>query len=562
MKKCFGVICILLCILQWGCGTGDGQTGNVSEEDISGQNMPEQSISASGTGEDPVEIQTVSEDSYVLLPDQFAADEFYIVSENMLNYEDALKEMVLAQPADRERIVVSFCDTFSEELQEAFQYEIEHYQEVDVHFGEYNTGLEWHTLDEFPYEIPSGISNEQSYAINYDSRYQELDLDGDGEMEYLFRVDYRNMGYVYKIVDGEPVLCFWQELDELGLESLYYEGDYYLYMGNALVRCGAGCDLLSKRYENNPTTYTPYFNSLRNTYLEYIMGWIEKGDYTWHEGYRAEGYEGMDFKAYLPEGLENYLPVLRIHSGTSWRFESDKSPYFLERCYLPVEVEGKSYEYLFLRKDTVLGRNNDVVVVVLDPVGDVKYNIACMYSLIYTDEFSLTDEREYINELVATHHLEYYCKIGRMQNDSYDELMAIYQPDRVEYGDVGCHALPGNPIVLFYYGEKGFAIAAVYGEKFEIIYDNEENAGVKFLQSGGILEHTLDEEIGTESYLYYEIYTDVYDVRIVLADSFIRVDEDRDGRFTELDSYYCNGYELDQYTWERWMKLYWYYLED
>lgn len=61
--------------------------------------MPEQSISASGTGEDPAEIQTVSEESYVLLLDQavtygddptfsWRRGSSFQLPENILNYEE------------------------------------------------------------------------------------------------------------------------------------------------------------------------------------------------------------------------------------------------------------------------------------------------------------------------------------------------------------------------------------------------------------------------------------------------------------------------------------------
>ena len=297
MKKTFAVLYVLLCILLYGCGIDDGQEGNPLEQDMSGQNVSGQSVSASVTEEDTAGAETVSGDSYVLLPDQFTARSFYIVSENILNYEDALNEMALAQPVERERKVVSFCDTFPMKLQEAFQYEIEHYGDVDVHFGEYNTGLEWHAIEEFPYEIPSeiGYGVNVMYAEGRDFQYQEVDLDEDGEMEYLIREELPmkinlRQGYVYKIIDGTPVLCFVRFLDELGMESLFYEGDYYLYIGNALVRCGEGCDLLAYRYEENRTTYSPELHSIENSNLEYIVAASEKGDFIWHEGYRALGY--------------------------------------------------------------------------------------------------------------------------------------------------------------------------------------------------------------------------------------------------------------------------------
>lgn len=592
MKKWFGFICVLLCILQWGCGTGDGQTGNVSEQDISGQDMPEQSISASVTGEDPAEIQTVSEDSYVLLPDQAVTygddptvsrrrGSSFWMPENILNYEEVIKDMVIAHPRDRERIVAAFCDTFPEELQEAYKYEIEHYREVDVHFAEYNTGLEWHAIEEFPYEIPSGLSYGVNvmYAEGREFSYQEVDLDEDGVMEYLFKVDHRwlltdayRVGYVYKIVDGEPVLCFCQPLGELGLESLYYEGDYYLYMGWALVRCGEGCDLLSRRYEKDETYYSLGYNLLENSYLEYIVAGKENGDYTWHEGYRLEEYEGIDFKAYLPDGLENHLPQICVHSGIVWEFEAASriegveggkvGGFFFARYSLPVEVDGEEYEYLFLRRENDMNMDRDVIAAVIKPEEDGKYTAVCMYSLIYTDVFSLIDEREYKDEMVAAYRLAADCVRGRIQNDSYDALMRAYypyRPYRIEQIGGNHYKRHVKRILFLYYamdGEERRMAVRINGEEFETIY---EGTGVKFMAAyhyPGVLEHTLDEETGVESYLYYEIRDDIYDTGVVLKDSFIRVDEDRDGIFTEADSYYCNGYELDPYTWECWISLY------
>ncbi|MDE6750657.1 MAG: hypothetical protein K2K21_16585 [Lachnospiraceae bacterium] len=584
MKKCFWIICVLLCILQWGCGTDDGQTESILEQDISGQNMPEQSISASVTGEDPAEIQTVSEDSYVLLPDQAVTygddptvsrrqGNSFWMPENILNYEEVIKDMVIAHPRDRERIVAAFCDTFPEELQEAYKYEIEHYREVDVHFAEYNTGLEWHAIEEFPYEIPSGLSYGVNIAYTEDNEfsYQEVDLDEDGEMEYLFKKDhpwilddtYYRVGYVYKIVDGEPVLCFCQPLGELGMESLYYEGDYYLYMGWSLVRCGEGCDLLSRRYEEDKTYYTLGYNLLENSYLEYIVADKENGDYTWHEGYRLEGYEGIDFKAYLPDGLENHLPKMCVHNGIGWDFEAasrgagGKGGYIFARYSLPVEVDGVEYEYLFLRREGD-HMDRDVIAAVIKPEEDGKYTAVCMYSLIYTDVFSLIDEREYKDEMVVAYRLAADCVRGRIQNDSYEALMEAYHPYRVERIG-GDYYNSAKQILFLYYemdGEERRMAVKINGEEFETIY---EGTGVKFMAAfvyPGVLEHTLDEETGTESYLYYEIRDDIYNTGVFLKDSFIRVDEDRDGIFTEADSYYCNGYELDPYTWECWISLY------
>lgn len=585
MKKCISVICVLLCILQWGCGINNGQAGTVSGQDISGQNMPEQNISASAAVEDPEEIQTVGGDSYVLLPDQAVTygddpafsrrlGSSFKMPENILNYEEVVKDMVFAHPRDRERIVAAFCDTFPEELQEAYKYEIEHYREVDVHFAEYNTGLEWHAVEEFPYEIPSELSYELNvlYAEGREFSYQEIDLDEDGEPEYLFKEDHSwisddsyRRGYVYKIVDGEPVLCFKQPLGELGLESLYYEGDYYLYMGWTLVRCGEGCDLLSKRYEKDETYYSVGYNLLENSSLEYIVAGCEKGDYTWHEGYRAEGYEGIDFKAYLPEGLENHLPIMHGNSSIEWGFEASsmasrgKGGKFCAYYSLPVEVDGEEYGYLFLRRDNDLDMDRDVIAAVIKPEGDGKYTAVCMYSLINTDVFTLIDEREYKDEMVAAYRLAVDCVDGRTQNDSYDALMAAYLPYRIEQIGGNYYKRYAKRILFLYYridGEERRMAVKINGEEFETIY---EGTGVKFMMAGyypGVLEHTLDEETGTESYLYYEIRDDIYNTGVVLKDSFIRVDEDRDGIFTEADSYYCNGYELDPYTWECWISIY------
>ena len=110
------------------------------------------------------------------------------------------------------------------------------------------------------------------------------------------------------------------------------------------------------------------------------------------------------------------------------------------------------------------------------------------------------------------------------------------------------------------YGEGKTAVAVVQNEEFKIIYDDNGNTESRFIEPCYILEHELDQETGTESYLHYVIcsddYTDDYNVKIVLQESFVRVDEDRDGLFTEADSYYYNEYELDQYTWESWQYFY------
>lgn len=483
-----------------------------------------------------------------------------VIPENILNYEDALEEMVIARSEDRERRVVSFCDTFPEELQEAFRYEIEHYGKTDIPFGEYNTGLEWHALDEFPYEIPNEVSKE-NFAVGYDSQYQELDLDGDGESEYLFRIHLANedsydRGLVYKIVDGKPVLCFIQPTYGLGLESLSYEGEYYLYIGNTLIRCEAGCDLLSDRYEKSvegdAEYYVPAFNGLANTYLEYIVGVVRNGEYSWHEGYRLKGYEGIDFKSYLPEGLENALPVVRIYNDQEWCFTAASERYY-QQYSLPVEVEGKIYEYVFIRKE-YLREDRDVIVAVLEPDGNDHYTIVCMYSLLLADEISLIDERDYIDEMVEGFHLVFDCFRLGVENESYEELLEEYQPDQSAMR-AGYLPYQHKPVLMLWH-EGRRAVAMLDGEEFKIIYDKDDARFIDTLLYPGILEHAVEPESGTESYLYYEIYNDVYDTRIGLKDSFIRVDEDGDGQYTEQDSYYCNGYELDQNTWDSWIEAY------
>lgn len=572
MKKYFSVFCVLLCIFLYGCGYGGGQT-----EEIAGQN------SALEIEEDLAEVQMESGDSYVLLPDQYEIDWvptdrdncFPIDSDNILNYEEALAEMVVTRLVEqRERKAVSFCDTFPIELQEAYQYEIEHCWEVGVHFGEYNTGLEWHAIEKLPYEIPSELlwGSNVMYAEGRDYNYQEIDLDGDGVMEYLFReerpmaLDFR-MGFVYKLVDGELVLCLSQCLHELGMESLYYEGDYYLYMGNLLIRCGEGCDLLACRYdeeEMNRATYIPEQYSIENSYLDYIVAVVEKGDYTWHEGYRSEGYEGIDFQSYLPDGLENQLPRRGVR-GQYWFFErTDTSAggSFQECChYLPVEVEGRECIYLFLPK--MWGSvTADVIVAVLVPESDEKYTIACMYSLNHANEYFLIDKSQYTDDLVTNDYIAYYCwgDNPRVQNDSYDEMIEQYQPNRRISTYSYCHSSEGYPLLVLPYGEGKTAVAVVQNEEFKIIYDDNGNTESRFIEPCYILEHELDQETGTESYLHYVIcsddYTDDYNVKIVLQESFVRVDEDRDGLFTEADSYYYNEYGLDQHTWERWQYFY------
>ncbi|MGN0324780.1 MAG: hypothetical protein ACI4DW_00620 [Lachnospiraceae bacterium] len=563
------LICVLMCILLCGCSSSEGES-----ESISGQSVSGAVVAESSAGE-----QIENEVTHELLPNQFVtftydpeegvcsdlSFENVFTPNKMLNYEEAMEEMVFARPEERERIVVSYCDTFPEELQRAFQYEIEHYNEVDVHFGEYNTGLGWHTSDEFPYEWPYVDQNMYDMEI----RYQELDLDGDGVMEYLFRSDCLqydpfDCASVYKIIDGEPVYCFGLYTYELGVESLYYEGDYYLYMGNYLFRCGAGCDLLFQKYEADPGNYTP--DGVKNTNLEYIVATYERTDYTWHEGYRLEGYEGIDFKAYLPEGLENHLPVITAANGTIWEFEAakvsagGKGQYLFVRFPMTVDVEGKEYEYVFLRRELDESGDRDVVVAVLEPGGYKRYNIVCMYSLINSYEYSLVDEREYIDELVRDNYLITECQRNwQREGDSVGGLLGSYQPNYVKDWRAHCVfcAERGKDILLLSYGEEGRAVITTAAKELETIYDE---TGAKFISAHGnypgILEHILDESTGTESYFYYEICNDFNDVEVVLKDSFVRVDEDRDGLFTEQDSYYCNGYELEQRTWECWMIYY------
>lgn len=558
-----------------------------SEEEVFLNEMDSDNEVSSGKTDDEVtvssddvsgEVRTGNDAFYEILQNQFVsfgydeesgewwADEDTIVSENIINYEEAMEEMVIAQAKDRERVVVSFCNTFSQELQEAYQYEIEHYAEVDVHFEKYNTGLEWYTLDEFPYEIPADISYAVENAADYDGRYQMLDLDEDGEMEYAFRIDDRkrdtnNGGFVYKIVNGEPELCFKESLYELGMESLYYEGDYYLYMGINLIRCGAGCDLLSNRYEYDwayeeyrEGYYVPIFDSLSNTYLEYIVGVIKEEGYTWHEGYRLEGYEGIDFKSCLPEGLENDLPALWLYNTSEWDFNIPELNQYDWQYSLPVEVEGKNYQFVFLRHSWT--ENDHTIVAVLETGEGTNNTIVCMYSLLSIDKYSLMDERKYIEEMVDGYHLVYDCLYCHVPNESLDELMETYLSG-LPNACLGFFRYQRKPLLLFTY-EGGRAVAELDGEEFKIIFDENDVKIISNLgyYTWGILEYTLDEENGTEYYSYYEIHNDVYNTGIVLKDIFIRTDEDGDNVFTESDSYYCNGYELDQMTWERWLRGY------
>lgn len=521
-------------------------------------------------------IEEIQEESYELLPNQFSTFEYdeeegelaggsvyaYAAyeSDNIMNYEEAMAKMEFAESEGRERIVVAFCDTFPEELQSAYQYEIEHYNEVEIHFEEYNTGLEWHSLDEFPYELPESYLTE-GVMYDFESSYQELDLDADGEMEYLFRDEcldgmYSDSASVYKYVDGEMVCCFSVATGKLGVESLYYDGDYYLYMGNYLIHCGEGCDLLSKRYDNLP--YGSSTTTIKNADMEYIFAAYECSEYSWHEGYRLEGYEGIDFQSYLPENMENHLPIVVRANGVSWDFANDAGrQYPFLRFSKSVNVEGKEYEYVFLRREHDIVSKIDVVVAVLESDGESQYNIVCMYDLINSYRYSLVDESSYINELGIDSNLiqNYYTQWGQEQSNASD-LAEVNQPDEMimDYARCIYQNETGEKILLLSYGEERKAIATVVDGEITVVY---EGNGVRFISAygnyPGIWEHELDVTNGTETYTYSEICNDLDGIKIVIRDCYVRVDEDRDGLFTEQDSYYCNGYELEQSEWECWI---------
>lgn len=144
--------------------------------------------------------------------------------------------------------------------------------------------------------------------------------------------------------------------------------------------------------------------------------------------------------------------------------------------------------------------DRDVIAAVIKPEEDGKYTAVCMYSLIYTDVFSLIDEREYKDEMVAAYRLAADCVRGRIQNDSYEALMEAYHPYRIEQIGGNHYKRHVKRILFLYYimdGEERRMAVKINGEEFETIY---EGTGVKFMAAyyyPGVLEHTLDEETGT-----------------------------------------------------------------
>lgn len=382
MKKGCGLL-IAIVILLSGCAGNDSMdnagtgTGTENEEtDTEGEEI-------STSSETPV-----SEKRY--------AEKWYR-SYNIINYNESIYAFDIPDRISREIVVSGYNELFPSDLQDVLLYLNDDIpdEDKDNAWREYKADCECETIS-LEIEYYGSYENEPALAV---------DIDADGEKEYIFSVDDGGTAHyirtiVAKSIDGEWLAIGGLTSGNSSVRALLeYENQYYLLMGDnltfwnneaetpdwkeSLIPGEENCwNLLS--IEKNVTGYTPiqvYGNPENET---------------------IDDLENVDFENLYDYAAEN-TDFISWDFLTSDFWEAENHSFRFQLSYAWAEMKGEE-EYRYIVSEITGGTNyqNDLLLTVCRCTAAGETEVVALYYLCadYEVEFSLYEHTISHAELV------------------------------------------------------------------------------------------------------------------------------------------------------------------